>query len=96
MMNKPAKVHIVWGLVAVAAFLAGYFVLPSGSDGPPVSIRPGSSDSSPGDKAGISNGKAGSAAGTAGESASGSESIGKDEVARMLAEKITLSEADIG
>lgn len=92
-MNKPAKVHIVWGSVAVAAFLAGYFVLPSGSDGPPVSIRPGSSDSSPGDKAGVSSGKAGSAAG---ESATGSEPVEKGEVARMLAEKITLSEADIG
>ena len=91
-MNKPTKVHIVWGLVAVLAFLAGYFVLPSGSDGPPVSIRPGSSDSSSGDKAGISSGKADSAAG---ESATGSKSIGKDEVTRMLAEKITLSEADI-
>ena len=95
-MNKPGKVHIVWGAVAVAAFLAGYFVLPSGSDGPPGSVRLGSSGSRPGDQAGISSGKADPTAGTAGESATGSESVEKDEIARMLAEKITLSEADIG
>ena len=93
MMNKSTKVHLGWGLVAVLAFLAGYFVLPSGSDGPPVSIRPGNSDPRPGAQDGISSGKADSAAGTAGESATGSKSIGKDEVARMLAEKIILSEA---
>ena len=55
-MNKPAKVHIVWGAVAVSAFLAGYFVLPSSSDertasiprrsGEPGSVRvAGNSDS---------------------------------------------------
>ena len=92
MMNKSTKVHLGWGLVAVLAFLAGYFVLPSGRDDAGVAARRGNSDPGPGAQDGISSGKADSAAG---ESATGSKSIGKDEVTRMLAEKITLSEADI-
>ncbi|HJM62834.1 MAG: hypothetical protein QF405_12885 [Roseibacillus sp.] len=92
-MNKSTIVHLGWGLVAVLAFLAGYFILPSGRDDAGVAARRGNSGPGSGAQDGISNGKADSAAG---ESATGSKSIEKDEVARMLAEKITLSEADIG
>jgi hypothetical protein len=94
-MNKPAKVHIVWGAVAVSAFLAGYFVLPSSSDertasiprrsGEPGSVRvAGNSDS----------GRTGSALKGA-QVGNGTGETGKDEVARMLSEKVILRKADI-
>ena len=91
-MNKPAKVHIVWGAVAVAAFLAGYFVLPSNSDERTASIPRRSGE--PG--SGLLAGNSDSGSALRGEqTGNGTGEVGKDEVARMLSEKVILSEADI-
>ena len=78
-MNKPAKVHIVWGAVAVAAFLAGYFVLPSNSDERTASIPRRSGE--PG--SGLLAGNSDSGSALRGEqTGNGTGEVGKDEVGR--------------
>ncbi len=94
-MDKPAKLHLVWGAIAIAAFLAGYFVLPSNPEEGPAFIP----------RHGEGPGKAAQAAGNHSVKSEmalrgelpGKETgrIGKDEVARMLAGKVILTESEI-
>ena len=37
-MKKVARIHLVWGAVALVAFFSGYFVLPSSSEKGPAFI----------------------------------------------------------
>lgn len=93
-MKKVARIHLVWGAVALVAFFSGYFVLPSSSEkGPAFIPRLGGQS---GDGEGEAERRGGSRSKT-GELAGADLGVGvKAGIARMLSEQKALSESEIG
>ena len=94
-MNKSIKVHLVWGTVAIAAFLTGYFVLPSDPDEGPAFIPRHSGGRGTEDRAADPDSRGAETALQGEDAGDAAEKIGKDEVARMLAEKVALTKWNI-
>ena len=87
------RLHLIWGIVSMAAFGVGFFVLPSSSEKGRVSI-PRTKERA-GSKSGLEDEKEGSRV-KRGEMAGASLGAGEMEgISSILSQKVVLSESEI-